>query len=162
MGMKRGTPEAAESIRNHGGHKTRKDEFQAFMERSILNPQFADEKYWIITGDMNCSTPLDDRDYNFGYENPRYWGQKYMLENVKQVTDLVKVYNCPDKRDIMVWSTQGGGRIDLMYGSEPMLKSMIKAKSPQVGFTTGKRTGISNFWSQSSDHLPVIVDFVWR
>lgn len=162
MGMKRGTPEAAESIRNHGGHKTRKDEFQAFMERSILNPQFADEKYWIITGDMNCSTPLDDRDYNFGYENPRYWGQKYMLENVKQVTDLVKVYNCPDKRDIMVWSTQGGGRIDLMYGSEPMLNSMIKAKSPQVGFTTGKRTGISNFWSQSSDHLPVIVDFIWR
>lgn len=162
MGVKRGTPEAAESIRNHGGHKTRKDEFQAFMERSILNPEFADEKNWLITGDMNCSTPLDDRDYNFGWENPRYWGQKYMLENVKQVTDLIKVYNCPDKRDIMVWSTQGGGRIDLMYGSEPMLNKMIKAKSPRIGFTTGKRTGISNFWSQSSDHLPVIIDFIWR
>ena len=162
MGHKRGTPEAAESIRNNGGHKTRKDEFQAFMERSILNPKFADEKYWIITGDMNCSTPLDDRHYNFGYENPRYWGQKYMLENVPQVTDLIKVYGCPDKRDVVITSTQGGGRIDLMYGSEPMLKAMIKAKSPKIGFTTGKRTGISNFWSQSSDHLPVIVDFVWR
>lgn len=162
MGMKRGTPEANESMRNHGGHKTRKDEFQAFMERSILNPEFANEQYWIITGDMNCVTPLDDQHYKFGYENPRYWGQRYMLENVPQVTDLVKVYNCPDKRDVLVWSTQTGGRIDLMYGSEPMLKSMIKAKSPQVGFTTGKRTGISNFWSQSSDHLPVIVDFIWR
>ena len=162
MGMKRGTPEANESIRRHGGHKTRKDEFQAFMERSILNPQFADEQYWIITGDMNCVTPLDDQHYKFGYEHPRYWGQRYMLENVPQVTDLVKVYNCPDKRDVLISSTQGGGRIDLMYGSEPMLKAMIKAKSPQVGFTTGKPTGISNFYSQSSDHLPVIIDFVWR
>ena len=162
MGMKRGTPEANESIRRHGGHKTRKDEFQAFMERSILNPQFADEQYWIITGDMNCVTPLDDQHYKFGYEHPRYWGQRYMLENVPQVTDLIKVYNCPDKRDVLISSTQGGGRIDLMYGSEPMLKAMIKAKSPQVGFTTGKPTGISNFYSQSSDHLPVIIDFVWR
>ena len=162
MGMKRGTPEAIESMRNHGGHKTRKDEFQAFMERSILNPKFADEQYWIITGDMNCVTPLDDQHYKFGYEHPRYWGQRYMLENVPQVTDLIKAYNCPDKRDVLVSSTQGGGRIDLMYGSEPMLKSMIKAKSPQVGFTTGKPTGISNFYSQSSDHLPVIIDFIWR
>ncbi len=162
MGYKRGTPEANESIRNNGGHKTRKDEFQAFMERSILNPQFADEKYWIITGDMNCLTPLDDRHYNFGYENPRYWGQKYMLENVPQVIDLIKLYGCPDQRDVVVSSTQGGGRIDLMYGSEPMVNAMIKAKSPRIGFTTGKRTKISNFYSQSSDHLPVIVDFIWR
>ena len=162
MGMKRGTPEAMESMRNHGGHKTRKDEFQAFMERTILNPKFADEQYWIITGDMNCVTPLDDQHYKFGYEHPRYWGQRYMLENVPQVTDLIKEYSFPDKRDVVVTSTQGGGRIDLMYGSEPMLKAMIKAKSPRVGFTTGKPTGISNFYSQSSDHLPVIIDFVWR
>ena len=85
-----------------------------------------------------------------------------MLENVPQVTDLIKEYSFPDKRDVVVTSTQGSGRIDLMYGSEPMLKAMIKAKSPRVGFTTGKPTGISNFYSQSSDHLPVIIDFVWR
>ena len=162
MGV-RGADNRAKSALEHGGNKTRRDEFQVFMERTILNPEYANEEHWIITGDMNCPTPLDDAHHQFGYENPRYWGQKYMLENVTKVKDLIKLYNCPDKRDVIIPSTQGWGRIDLMYGSEHFVNTMIKAKSPKIGWTKGtydKETGFIK--GSGSDHLPVTVDFVWR
>ena len=131
------------------------------MERTILNPQYAGEKNWLIMGDMNCATPLDDSFHDLGWENPRYLGQKYMLDNVPAF-DLVKIYNNPDKRDAITPSTQGWGRIDLMYGSEPMLKRLLKAKSPKWGFTKGTWNDKTRFYDGSSDHLPVIVDFIWR
>ena len=162
-GFRRNTPAAIQSEREHGGNKMRLEEFQIFMERTILNPEFANEEHWIITGDMNCPSPLDDAHHKFGPDNPRYWGQKYMLENVTKVKDLIKVYNCPDKRDVIIPSTQGWGRIDLMYGSDLFVKTMIKAKSPRIGWTRGqwdKETGF--FKNCGSDHLPVTVDFVWR
>ncbi len=149
------------SKREHGGDKTRADEFRIFMERTILNPEYAGEKNWLIMGDMNCSTPLDDSFHDLGWENPRYLGQKYMLENVP-AHDLVKAYNNPDKRDAITPSTQGWGRIDLMYGSEAMYKRMLKAKSPKWGFTKATWNDKTKFYNGSSDHLPVIVDFVWR
>ncbi|MBP3482092.1 MAG: hypothetical protein J6K28_01725 [Alistipes sp.] len=153
--------EREQSKLEHGGDKTREDEFRIFMERTILNPEYAGEKNWLIMGDMNCATPLDDGFHDLGVDNPRYLGQKYMLENVPAF-DLVKVYNTFDRRDVIIPSTQGWGRIDLMYGSEPMMKRMIKAKSPKEGFTLGKWNKDTRFFDKSSDHLPVIVDFEWR
>jgi len=162
-GFRRNTPAAIQSEREHGGNKMRLEEFQIFMERTILNPEFANEEHWIITGDMNCPSPLDDAHHKFGLDNPRYWGQKYMLENVTKVKDLIKIYNCPDKRDVIIPSTQGWGRIDLMYGSDLFVKTMIKAKSPRIGWTRGKWDKETGFFKNcGSDHLPVTVDFVWR
>ena len=158
---KRDAASREKSKREHGGDKTREDEFRIFMERTILNPQYAGEKNWLIMGDMNCATPLDDSFHDLGWENPRYLGQKYMLDNVPAF-DLVKIYNNPDKRDAITPSTQGWGRIDLMYGSEPMLKRLLKAKSPKWGFTKGTWNDKTKFYDGSSDHLPVIVDFIWR
>ena len=144
-----------------GGDRTREYEFRKFMESTILNPEYADEQNWLIMGDMNCATPLDDLLFESGVDNPRYLGQKYMLEHVPAV-DLVKTYACPDKRDVVPTSTQGWGRIDLMYGSKPMADRVIKAKSPKEGFTRGTWNKDVRFFNGSSDHLPVIVDFRWE
>ena len=162
MGV-RGKEARAKSKLEYGGHQTRYEEFRIFMQRTILNPEFANEKHWIITGDMNCFSPLDDATFDLGWENPRYAGQRYLIENVPQVKDLIKLYNCPDKRDVVIPSTMGTGRIDLMYGSEKFVKTMIKAKSPREGWTSGKWDSETRFYKEcGSDHLPVLVDFEWR
>ena len=162
MGVK-GKEERAKSKLELGGHKTRYDETKLYMERTILNPEYADQKHWIITGDMNCPSPLDDATFDMGWDNPRYAGQRFILENVPQVKDLIKTYNCVDKRDVVISSTMGAGRIDLMYGSERFVKTLIKAKSPRTGFTSGKWDKETHFYKErGSDHLPVLCDFEWR
>ena len=162
MGV-RGKDARAKSKLELGGHKTRYDETKLFMERTILNPEYADQKHWIITGDMNCPSPLDDATFDMGWDNPRYAGQRFIVENVPQVKDLIKTYNCVDKRDVVISSTMGSGRIDLMYGSERFVKTLIKAKSPRIGFTSGKWDPETKFYKErGSDHLPVLCDFEWR
>ena len=162
MGI-RGKEARAKSSLELGGHQTRYDETKHFMERTILNPEYADQKHWIITGDMNCPSPLDYATFDMGWENPRYAGQRFIVENVPQVKDLIKTYNCVDKRDVVISSTMGAGRIDLMYGSERFVKTLIKAKSPRTGFTNGKWDKETHFFKGcGSDHLPVLCDFEWR
>ena len=65
--------------------------------------------------------------------------------------------------DVLIPSTMRGGRIDFIYGSERFVKTMIKAKSPKLGFTNGTHDKTTNFFkNRGSDHLPLIVDFKWR
>ncbi|MBE6174975.1 MAG: hypothetical protein E7147_05475 [Rikenellaceae bacterium] len=147
----------------YGGHITRYDETKLFMERTVLNPEYADQKHWIVTGDMNCYSPLDDAHWDLGYSNPRYAAERYIVEEIQQVKDLIKYYNCPDKRDVLVPSAMRGGRIDFMYGSERFVTTLLKAKSPKSGFTKGKYDKTTRFFKErGSDHLPIICDFEWR
>ena len=162
MGV-RGKDARSASMADYGGHKTRYEETKHFMERTILNPEYANEKHWIITGDMNCYSPLDDYTFDLGWDNPRYAGQRFIVEQVPQVKDLIKLYSSVDKRDVVVSSTMGSGRIDLMYGSEKFVKTLIKAKSPKSGWTSGKWDKDTHFYKErGSDHLPVLCDFLWR
>ena len=155
--------ERLESGLNYEGHQMRRDEIKIFMDRTIHNPKFADQKHWIVTGDMNCYSPLDDLHFDVGYMHPRYLGQRYLLEEVPQIKDLIKTYGCPDKRDVLIPSTMRGGRIDFIYGSERFVNTMTKAKSPKSGFTNGTHDKTTNFFkNRGSDHLPLIVDFKWR
>ena len=159
----RGKEARAASKLEFGGHVTRYEETKMYLERTILNAEYADQKHWIITGDMNCYSPLDDRVYDLGYSNPRYGSQRCILEMAPQVKDLVKLYNSPDKRDAVVPSTMGGGRIDFMYGSDKFVQTMLRAKSPKRGFTHGKFDKTTRFYKErGSDHLPVVCDFEWR
>lgn len=159
----KGKEERAESKLEYGGHITRYDETKLFMERTILNPEYADQKHWIVAGDMNCYSQLDDNHFGLGYENLRYAAQRYIVECVPQVKDLIKFYHSPDKRDVVIPSAMRGGRIDYMYGSERFVNSLLKAKSPKSGFTNGKFDKTTRFFKEcGSDHLPIICDFKWR
>lgn len=143
------------------GEKFRAEEMKIFFERTILNPEYAGEKNWLIMGDTNSISPLDDRYYGYGLKSPFYWGHNYVL-GTSSCIDLVKQYCCPGERDVMIPSTQSGRRIDIMYGTQVMAGRVIKVKTPREGFTKSiKRAGF-RFHERSSDHLPVIVDFKWR
>ena len=143
------------------GEKYRAAEMKIFFERTILNPEYADEANWLIMGDTNSISPLDDRYYEYGHGSPLYWGHDYVLQN-SHCIDLVKHYCCPGDRDVMIPSTQSGRRIDIMYGSQSMSKRVIRVKTPREGFTKSIKRANFRFHERSSDHLPVIVDFVWR
>lgn len=150
-----------ESTWANGGHDYRTYETEYFIQNTVNNPKFAEEKFWIITGDTNCRSSLDDYYYEYGPESPRYGSNNYVLKH-SGCHDLTKVYNSPDKRDVMMSSTQKFARIDIMYGSDEMCKRMIRAEIPKDYFTSAPYNKEMRFYDKSSDHLPVIVDFKWK
>ena len=157
----RGLTDNAEKIasrRRYDGEKFRTEEMKIFMERTILNPKFKKRKNWLIMGDTNCLSPLDDRFFGHGVDSPLYWGHKYILENTPCI-DIVKQYCCPQQRDVLIPSIQWERRIDIIYASPAMMERVVKVESPKDEFTTSiKEPGLRHH-KRSSDHLPVIVDF---
>ncbi|MBP3482091.1 MAG: hypothetical protein J6K28_01720 [Alistipes sp.] len=159
--MKNGTEARRRSTEAFGGDMYRLYEMKYFIDSTILDPEYAGEKNWLIMGDTNCPSPLDDALYEHGLESPRYAGNRYILENTP-CRDIVKTYCNTDKRDVVPFTTHSHGRIDIMYGTESMMRRVISAKSPNAGFTRAKYNSKMRFYDGSSDHLPVIVDFEWR
>ncbi len=156
-----GSEARAKSKAANEGHKYREYEISLFMKRTILNPEYASEKNWLIMGDTNCPSPSDESHLKLGLDNPNYLGHTYILNNVP-VTDLMKTFACPDSRDAFVHTTQSRKRIDMMYGSRSMLDRMINAVTPHDDYTKGERIPGIGFIDNSSDHLPVIVDFEFQ
>ena len=79
-----------------------------------------------------------------------------------QLKDIIKNYNSPDQRDVLMSSTQKQARIDIMYGSDEMMSRVIRAEIPKDEFTAAPYNAKMKFYDKSSDHLPVIVDFKWK
>ncbi len=156
----KGDEARAASKAKHEGDIYRLNEIKALMERTILNPAYENEKNWLIMGDTNCLSPLDDGHLKHGLDDYRYWGHKYILENVP-VTDLMKSFASPGERDAFVHTTQTKRRIDMMYGSKSMAERVINAETPHDEYTRGSRIPEIGFIDNSSDHLPVIVDFAF-
>lgn len=140
------------------GHLYRTEETKYFIENTVNNPKYAKEKYWIITGDTNCRSSLDDSHLGYGPDSPRYGSNNYVLHH-SGCKDIVKVYNSPDQRDVLMSSTQKQARIDIMYGSDELMSRVIRAEIPKDYFTSAPYNKAMRFYDQSSDHLPVIVDF---
>ena len=150
--------EQKESRRRYDGEKMRTEEIKIFMERTILNKKFRKQKNWLIMGDTNCLSPLDDRFFGHGIGSPLYWGHQYILDNTT-CTDIVKAYCCPQQRDVLIPSIQWERRIDIIYASPSMMERVVKVETPKDEFTTSiKEPGLRHH-KRSSDHLPVIVDF---
>ncbi len=156
----KGDEARAASKARHEGDFYRENEMKTFMERTILNPEYAAEKNWLIMGDTNCPSPLDVKHLNYAPDATNYLGHKFILENVP-VTDLMKSFTCPDERDVFIRTMHRKMRIDMMYGSESMSGRMINAKTPEDDFTRGSFNEAVRFYDISSDHLPLIVDFAF-
>ena len=151
----------AESTAALGGHDYRTYETEFFIENTVNNPKYADQELWIITGDTNCRSSLDDAFLGYGPKSPKYGSNNYVLDH-SRCRDIVKEYNSPDNRDVLISSTQHQARIDIMYGSEKMMGRVIRAEIPKDEFTKAPYNKAMRFYDKSSDHLPVIVDFKWK
>lgn len=150
--------EQKESRRRYDGEKMRMEEMKTFMERTMLNKKFKKQKNWLVMGDTNCLSPLDDRFFGHGVDHPFYWGHSYILNNTDCI-DIVKEYCCPQSRDVMIPSIQWERRIDIIYASPSMMERVVKVETPKDEFTTSIREKGLRHHKRSSDHLPVIVDF---
>ncbi len=143
----------AESARRHDGDTCRMREMQWVVEHTIgTNPE-AEKQWWIVAGDMNSISRVDNAIYRLAEDSPEFLTQDYLmgLPFLKDAGHYFLNEFIP---------TGGKRRIDYIYCTPPVLDAIRRLEVMQEGYPARKKTDIRNFWIPS-DHLPILVELIF-
>ena len=123
-------------------------------KNTILTAPDAAGELWLMAGDFNSVSRLDNRTYGFAADDPRLLTHDYILENTPYI-DIVWKQNS----DTFCPSTAWGKRIDFVYCTPALDEKCTEARIINDEYThQEKDSNVSSFYSPS-DHLPVIAIF---
>lgn len=139
-----------------GGDKYRAREMRYICENTIGTVEGAENQYWVMMGDFNSRSRLDNDVYGYADDDPKLLVHDYIKENTPYI-DIIK-----EKYPNEFKSTTGSktSRIDYVFCTKPMYDRITFADVMWDEYTTPVRDPqkLSNFW-RPSDHLPILVDF---
>ena len=149
-----GAADQAASTAEHGGDKYRAREIAEILRQTVGNPAQSGVTEWLMMGDFNSRSQLDNWYYNYPADDTRLLVHNYIADNTHLVDIIASGYpGC------FVSSTGGNSRIDYMFASPSMYDRVVNAFSVMDSYTTPIRaTSVSNFYLPS-DHRPILVDF---
>lgn len=149
-----GAKDREQSIAGHGGDRQRRMEVEYIYRHTLGSVPDGDRQMWLMMGDFNSRSPLDNFHYHYAPEDPRFWTQGFILEHTPYI-DII-AYRHP--RQFIYTST--GGRIDFVYCTRPVYERITEARVIRDAYTSQVRDAqkLGNFY-HPSDHLPILVDF---
>lgn len=141
------------SAEEHGGDYFRATEMKYICEQSILKYDPEGKENWILTGDFNAISRVDNWHYQRPEDDTAFLLHDYLRSETPFVDVIEKWYPGEFQR-----STFSGRRIDFIYLTEPLMKKVVDAYTIHDGFATASRDPqkIGNF-CHPSDHYPVVV-----
>ena len=141
------------SKQNNEGDKYREFEIKYICSNTLGSTEFSDVRNWLMLGDFNSRSPLDNWHYKYPENDTRLLVHKYILDNTGMKDIIAERYE-----GSFISTTSGDARIDFVYASEPMYGRIVNAWVLTDGWTTPVKTPFSNFYDPS-DHRPIIIDF---
>ncbi len=144
------------SIAAHEGDHFRRTEMEYIINHTIGQVPGANQQLWMMMGDFNAPSPVDNNVYNFPKDDTRFLTHKFIIEHSPYI-DVVKQKNNGIFIPSSVWS---GRRIDFVYATKALYDRVKNASIIWDQYTTPVRNAqnLGNFW-HPSDHLPIIVNF---
>jgi len=140
------------------GHVQRLKEITYICEQTYLNPAYASEEYWLMMGDFNSRSRLDNWFYKYKDSDPRLGTHNYILDNTDW-QDIIALKHPGEFFMTRCWDANGDApRYDYMYASPAMYAKVQQADVIYDLWCEVKHTGISNYYTPS-DHWPILVDF---
>lgn len=138
-----------------GGDRFRAREMQYICEETIGTVPGAEEQLWLMTGDFNAISPVDNFHYGKDPGDPCFLTHLYIRGNTPYV-DLVEKFHPGE----FCKSTLSGRRIDMVYVTPALEKRAVSAETLYEGFAASWRDPrkIHGF-CHPSDHYPVLVRF---
>ncbi len=138
-----------------GGDRYRRKEMEYLCRHTINSVPGADRQLWMMMGDFNSISRLDNRFYHFPADTTAFLCHDYVLESTPYIDVISKKY--PDS---LVSTIHSRRRIDYVYCTPPLYSCITRAEVIRDAYTTPRRDpqGLSNFW-HPSDHCPILVDF---
>ena len=139
-----------------GGDKYRAMEMKYICEHTIGTVPDADKQLWMMMGDFNSRSRVDNDKYGYADDDPKLLVHDYIRANTPYIDVIKEKY--PGEFKPSVGSK--GSRIDFVYCTKPLYDCITYADIIWDDYTTPIRDpqNLSNFW-RPSDHLPIIVDF---
>ena len=140
------------SAANNDGHAYRQSELEYMFGKTVWNNKYSSEPNWIMVGDFNSRSPLDEHYYNYGSNSPLYWAQNVILERTDFVDVMHRAFGgtCPF----------GRSRIDYVFASPEMMKRVVRIRflHNEDEFTTITQPEGWPF-KKYSDHRAILVEF---
>ncbi len=151
-----GVEDREASIADHGGDKYRAMEMEYICEHTIGTVPEAKDQLWMMMGDFNSRSRVDNATYGYSDDDTRLLVHDYILGNTPYIDVIKEKY--PDEFKLTVGSKSS--RIDFVYCTKPLFEMITSADVIWDEYTTPIRDPqkLSNFW-RPSDHLPILVDF---
>ncbi len=151
-----GAEDREASKAENGGDKYRAMEMKYICDHTIGTVPEAKDQLWMMLGDFNARSRVDNDKYGFSDDDPRLLVHDYIRENTPYIDIIKERY--PDKFIPSIGNKEG--RIDFVYCTKPLYDRITSAEIVWDDYTTPVRAGenLPYFW-RPSDHLPIVVDF---
>ena len=143
------------SIAENGGDKFRAREMQYICQHTIEKCPNAANEYWMMMGDFNSISIVDNDKYELPEDSPKFLVHNYVRANTPYI-DVIRQWHGKYIPSIHEGKTQR--RIDFVYCTQPLYDCITSAEIVWNDYTTPVKTELSNFY-RPSDHLPIVVDF---
>ena len=139
-----------------GGDKYRAMEMKYICEHTIGTVPEAKDQLWMMMGDFNARSRVDNDKYGYADDDPKLLVHDYIRANTPYIDVIKEKY--PNEFKPSTGSKTS--RIDFVYCTKPLFDRITYADIIWDDYTTPIRDpqNLSNFW-RPSDHLPIIVDF---
>lgn len=139
----------------HGGDKYRLMEMEFICKHTILTDSNTVNQNWIMLGDFNSRSRIDNVIYKYPEDDTRFLVHDYIKANTPYIDIIAQKHPGEFKT-----TTGKEARIDFVYCTSPLFKRIIDADVITDNYTKPVRDpqNLSNFW-HPSDHRPIIVDF---
>jgi len=142
-----------ESKKDYGGEKYRRMEMKWILDHTVRTHSAPENELWMVMGDFNARSRKDNFQYKLSPASQDFLTHNYIEESAPYLYDVVAELFpetfCP---------SHGKKRIDYIYVTKPLLKSIKNVETSPDAYTKQKPSGINKFM-RPSDHLPIIVDF---
>lgn len=144
----------AESGKKQEDDVFRAKEMKYICDQTIGTVPDAASQYWMMLGDFNAVSRVDNSIYGFDEDNKAFLVHDYVSGNTPYI-DIVDRLHPGDFQK----STFSGRRIDFIYMTEPLFRKVRSAEIIHDGYPTSCRDprGVTKF-CYPSDHYPIIVN----
>jgi hypothetical protein len=139
------------------GDYYRQYEMQYILAHTINDPQYSGVENWVLLGDMNSRSRVDNATYNYTTNSTAFLTQDEILNNTDMIDVISSRYPAPDN---FVSSTYGSARIDYVYVSPAMMEKVVNGfiLNDQWNYKADPSPYVETF-RMPSDHRPILVDF---
>ena len=134
-----------------GSDEFRKKEVEYVCNQTILTREHPEQELWLMMGDFNSISSLDNDHYKLSADSSIYCVHDY-IRNKTPYIDVI-AYKHPGE---FIQSSQNGRRIDYIYATEPVIKQIRSAEILNSGYTEQHREQGAQYWVPS-DHRPILI-----
>ena len=143
------------SIARNDGDKYRRMELEYICNHTINQVPDADQQMWMMMGDFNARSSVDNYHYNWSPDSTAFLAHDYILQNTPYHDVIAEMYPGQFKSSIL-----GDARIDFVYCTKPLMDRVKYANIIRNEYTEPIRDPQKKTsYCIPSDHCPVVVDF---